>query len=164
MHDSYIEEIIELIDQAQVLYHKLILIVAPSGWGKTAVLSEVSRRTEFRHINLNLELSRALLGLTLRQRSRQVQRTLEGVVGKYDQEPVLLDNLELLFDPTLDQDVLRSLQILSRNRIVVAAWNGNVDNGNLIYATPEHTREYRRHPIEHGLLIVGPHSEVRRDF
>jgi hypothetical protein len=89
---------------------------------------------------------------------------LDGVVSEDDQEAILLDNLELLFDPKLDQDVLRSLQILSRNRPIVAAWNGSVDNGNLTYATPEHPREYRRHPVEPGLLIVGPQSGVWRDF
>ena len=94
MRDSYVEEIVDLIGQARVLYHKLILIEAASGWGKTAVLLEVSRRAGYRHINLNLESSRALPGLTTRRRSRQVQRVLEGVVSRGEQEAVLPDNLE----------------------------------------------------------------------
>jgi hypothetical protein len=37
---------------------------------------------------------------------------------------VLLDNIELLFDVHLKQDPLRLLQGLSRNKTVVATWNG----------------------------------------
>lgn len=163
MHQLHAEEIINLIGQTDELYYKLILVVAPSGWGKTAVLQEVSRRTGVRYINVNLELSRRLLGLTSKQRSRQIQRVLEDVISNDDEEAVLLDNFELLFDPTLDQNVLRCLQLLSRNRSIVGAWNGIVENGYLVYATPEQTREYCRYPIDSGMLIIGPYSSISQD-
>lgn len=70
--ELWAEQITRQIDQAAMLYHRLILIVAPSGAGKTAVLQEVAKRTGFRHINVNLELSRQLLDLTERQRVLQV--------------------------------------------------------------------------------------------
>jgi len=62
------EEIIDKINQAHELYHRLVLVVGPSGSGKTSLLQEVSKQTGFKYINLNLELSRALLELTERQR------------------------------------------------------------------------------------------------
>ena len=37
---------------------------------------------------------------------------------------MLLDHLEILFDPALEQDPLRLLQGVSRDRTVVAAWPG----------------------------------------
>jgi hypothetical protein len=57
---------------------------------------------------------------------------------------VMLDNIELLFAPELEQDPLRLLQRLSRNLTIVAAWPGTVDGGCLTYAEPGHpeTRRY----------------------
>ena len=68
MATSTSEEIIDKINQAHELYHRLVLVVGPSGSGKTSLLQEVSKQTGFKYINLNLELSRALLELTERQR------------------------------------------------------------------------------------------------
>ncbi len=68
MAASTSEEIIDRIEQSHELYRRLVLVVGTSGSGKTSFLQEVSKQTGFRYINLNLELSRALLDLTERQR------------------------------------------------------------------------------------------------
>ena len=44
MPDSPSNQIIERIDQAAGLYHRLVMLVAPAGAGKTAVLQEVRER------------------------------------------------------------------------------------------------------------------------
>ena len=152
------EQIMHQIDQAAPLYYRLILVVAPSGAGKTAVLQEIAKRTGFRYINVNLELSRQLLDLTERQRTLQASRVLSDIVGKGDEQAVLLDNTEVLFDVSLKQDPLRCLQGLSRHRTVVAAWNGSVEHRYLIYAAPDHP-EYRRYPAG-DLLVVSPPAPV----
>jgi hypothetical protein len=146
------DQIIQMIDQAAELYHRLVLLVAPSGAGKTAVLLQVAQQTGFRYVNVNLALSRQLLDLTERQRSLQVPRLLADIVGKDGDQTTLLDNIEILFDVSLKQDPLRLLQGLSRNRTVVAAWNGAITNHLLIYATPGHP-EYRRYPIGDLLMV-----------
>jgi hypothetical protein len=148
------EQVMRRIDQAAMLYHRLILVVAPSGAGKTSVLQEVAKRTGFRCINVNLELSRRLLDFTERQRILQIFRVLSDIVGKDNEQAVLLDNTEVLFDVSLKQDPLRCLQGLSRARTVVAAWNGTIEHGYLTYAAPDHP-EYRRYPAA-DLLVVSP--------
>jgi hypothetical protein len=147
------EKVLARLDSATELYHRLVLVAAPSGSGKTAALQDIAKRTGAPLLNLNLEVSRSLLDLTGRQRALQLPRVLEEVVGRA-QPLVLLDNIEILFDVTLEQDPLRLLQGLSRNRTVVASWNGPVDNGYLSYATPEHP-EYRRYPAR-DLVVVCP--------
>jgi hypothetical protein len=134
--------------------------VAPPGAGKTAALLDVERQTKSRYINVNLELSRALLDLTERQRPLQVARLLGDIVGKAGGHIVPLDNTEILFDVSLKQDPLRLLQGLSRNRTVVATWSGTVADRFLTYARPNHP-EYRRYPVD-DLVIVSPEvpSEV----
>ncbi len=153
MEESMVARIIHRIDQAAQLYYRLILVVAPSGMGKTKALREVVKQTEFGYTNINLELSQRLLGLTERQRSLHVFRLLNEIVEENDTQVVLLDNIELLFDISLMQDPLRLLQGISRNRTVVASWNGRIEHEHLIYAQPDHP-EYRRYPTT-GLLVIG---------
>ena len=147
------EKLLSKMEQVAGLYHRLVLLAAPSGSGKTAALQDVATRTGAQLLNLNLELSRRMLDLTERQRALQLSRVLEEVVGR-DKPLVLLDNIEILFDVTLKQDPLRLLEGVSRNRTVVAAWNGTLENGYLSYATPEHP-EYRRYP-RRDLVVVCP--------
>lgn len=151
-------QVIQKVKQAALLYHRLILIVAPSGEGKTAVLRAVKRRTGAPLINVNLELCRRLLELTGRQRALQLPRILEEVAGKSDEDLILLDNIEVIFDVGLEHDPLRLLQGLSRMKTVVSAWNGDVVDGFLIYAAPDHP-EYRRYPVE-DFLWISPKLET----
>ncbi|MCK4304890.1 MAG: BREX-3 system P-loop-containing protein BrxF [Candidatus Eisenbacteria sp.] len=151
MRESLSEKVIAQIGKAPELYHRLVLIVAPSGSGKTAALQDVATRTGAPLLNLNLELSRRMLDLTERQRALQLPRLLDEVVGR-DDPVVLLDNIEILFDVALEQDPLRLLQGISRNRTIVAAWNGTLRNGYLIYATPEHP-EYQRYPSRQLVVV-----------
>ena len=152
MAASTSEEIIDKVNQAHELYHRLVLVVGPSGSGKTSLIQDVSKQTGFRYINLNLELSRALLELTERQRILRLPLLVDEISGKTGDQVVLIDNLEILFEVSLKQDPLRLLQQISRNRTVVATWNGTIAGGYLTYAAPNHP-EYRRYPA-HDLLAV----------
>lgn len=150
------EEVLARIDGVKALYHRLILVVAPSEAGKTEALREVSERTGSRLVNLNLELSRRMLDLTERERALRLPALLDEVVGK-DEPLVLLDNIEILFDAALRQDPLRLLQGVSRNRTIVATWNGTLERGYLTYATPEHPEHRRYSRDQRGdLVIVSP--------
>ena len=146
--------IMRLIPQAVNMYHRLVLVVAPLGAGKTAALREVAQQTGYNYINVNLELSRCMLELTQRQRQLQASRLLQDVIRATHGQTVLLDNLEILVDVSLNLDPLRCLQDVARDRTVVTAWNGTVTAGHLTYATPDHP-EYRRYALE-DLVIVCP--------
>ena len=147
-----VEEVVASMKQAAGLYHRLVLLVASSGSGKTSVLQEVVNRTNSPRINLNLELSKRLLELPSRQRVLRVRDLIDGILDEVGGESVLLDNIELLFDRTLKQDPLRLLQSISRNRTLVASWNGTLEGGQLIYATPDH-HDYRRYPTHEALIV-----------
>lgn len=151
MNDDPAGAILLCVDAAGDLYHRLVLVVGPSGSGKTATLRAVAAYAGTPVLNLNLELSRRLLDLTARQRLLEVPRVLDDLIGR-DRPLVLLDNTELLFDPTFEQDPLAMLQRASRHRTIVAAWNGTLGNGFLSYAEPDHP-EYRRYRSD-GLIAV----------
>jgi ABC-type hemin transport system ATPase subunit len=121
MAEPLADRIIKRIGQAAELYHRLVVLVAPAGSGKTAALQDVHARTMAPLVNVNLELSRRMLDLTERQRALQLPRLLAEIVDTSATDMVLLDNIEVLFDVSLKQDPLRLLQGLSRNKTVVAA-------------------------------------------
>ena len=75
------DQIIQKIEQAAELYHRLVMLVTPAGAGKTATLQDVHERTAAPLINVNLELSRRMLDLTERQRALQLPRLLAQIVG-----------------------------------------------------------------------------------
>ncbi|MCY4388230.1 MAG: BREX-3 system P-loop-containing protein BrxF [Desulfurellaceae bacterium] len=148
------DQIIRKVKPAAELYHRLILVVAPAGAGKTTVLRDVRDRIGASLVNVNLALSRRMLELTERQRGLQLRRLLEEIIFDHDEEIILLDNIEIIFDPGLHQDPLRLLQGISRNKTVVAAWSGAIVEEFLTYAAPDHA-EYRRYPM-HDCLVVSP--------
>ena len=152
MVDSLVERIIQKIGHASDLYHRLVIIVSPSGSGKTVAFQEITRRIACPLINVNLKLSSLLLDLTERQRSLRLPNLLAEIVESFDSDVILLDNIELLFDVSLKQDPLRLLQGLSRNKTVVAAWSGEIDCDHIIYAKPEHI-EYKRYPVRDFLVV-----------
>lgn len=152
MAEPLADRVIRRIGQAAELYHRLVMLVAPAGAGKTAALQDVHERTAAPLVNVNLELSRRMLDLTERQRALQLPRLLAEIVGASAADVVLLDNVEVLFDVSLKQDPLRLLQGLSRNKTVVAAWSGSIDGEHMIYATPDHP-EYKRYPLRDSLVV-----------
>lgn len=156
MAEPLADRVIRSIGQASELYFRLVILAAPAGSGKTAALRDVQDRTTAPLVNVNLDLSRRMLDLTERQRALQLPRLLMEVISAHPADVVLLDNIEVLFDVSLKQDPLRLLQGLSRNKTVVAAWNGTTDDEYVIYATPDHP-EYKRYPVQ-GFLTVNPET------
>ena len=154
MAEPLADQVIRKVKQAAELYHRLMLVVAPAGAGKTTALQDLRDRTGAPLVNVNLELSRRMLDLTERQRALQLPRLLREIVDNGDEEMILLDNIEVIFDIGLKQDPLRLLQGLSRNKTVVAAWNGSIVEDSLTYAAPAHP-EYRRYPMR-DFLAASP--------
>ncbi len=154
MPEPLADQVARKIRQADELYHRLMLVVAPAGAGKTTALQNIQERVGAPLINVNLCLSRRMLDLTERQRALQLPRLLREIINDATGEVVLLDNIEILFDMSLKQDPLRLLQGLSRNKTVVAAWNGSIDGDHMIYAEPDHL-EYRRYMVR-DFLVASP--------
>jgi len=103
-------------------------------------------------IHVNLELSLRMLELTTRQRTLRLPVLFSEVLQQGQADLVALDNLEILFDRGLQQDPLRLLRSVSRNRSVVATWNGQAAGRKLTYAEIGHP-EYRSYELD-GVMVV----------
>lgn len=144
------EELKTLIEKTRLRYYQLVLLLGPPGSSKTAVLSAVAKNEGYPYINLSLTLAEKLLGYPVKKRPLYLSRIIDQILGS-DANVVLLDNTEVLFDPSLQHDPLRLLQQMSRNRTIVAAWNGRFEDEILRCAERNHP-EYKEHSDVDALI------------
>lgn len=94
-------------------------------------------------LNLSLALSQRLLDTPHRQVALAAPQALDDLLA--GDGPLLVDHIELLFDPLLQIDPLRGLKLASRRRRLLVIWPGRLDeSAHLTYAEPGHP-EYRRY-------------------
>ena len=153
MSDPLAQQLKIACAQLATQYHRLVVLVGPLGTGKTAALRQFAEGQRTPLININLELSRALLDVPRTQRAVAAPRLLKEIVEAVPGDTVVLDNIEMLFAPDLQLDPLRALQQVARDRTVVASWNGRIQAGRLLYAEPSHP-EYRDYKADGLVLIV----------
>jgi len=131
-----------LATDVAALNSKLILLVSAPGAGKTAFLLEFGKRVAAEPINVGAQLGRRLAAIPQRQRHLQANSILRELADQHASSDVLLlDNIELLFDPSLQLDPLDLLKRHAHARRVVAVWPGELRDGRLSYAVmghPEH--------------------------
>ncbi|MFC1584570.1 BREX-3 system P-loop-containing protein BrxF [Fibrobacterota bacterium] len=147
-----IEEIIKQIESMDLMYHKLMLIVAKSGTGKTKLVQELSKKMEAPIINVNLEMSRRMLEFTERQRKLHANIVFEDLIKEHKSNTIFLDNIELLFDVELELDPLKLLKNIARNFKIICTWNGNVGENVLVYAKSGHP-EYKKYDTKDILIF-----------
>jgi hypothetical protein len=147
-----IVELEQLLPSVAHRYYHLVLLVGPTGSGKTPLLRSLCQRQNLPYLNVNLALSERLLNLTAKERPLRARRLLADILDEQASEAIALDNIELLFDPFLRLDPLACLQGLSRNVTLIAAWGGTYAGNALTYAQPGHP-EYRRYHRPDAAII-----------
>ena len=148
---------IELLEALKPLtaspgYTRLLLLVGPPRTGKTAALRSLAAETRWPVLALNMALAERMLAVPVAFRASEVGDAVIDLAAAIPGDGLIVDNIELLFQPDLQVDPLALLRRLARNRVVVAAWPGRFDGDELNYATPEHV-EYRRYSSP-GCAIV----------
>lgn len=150
--DKTVDLILRRIEDVGKQYHRLVLLVGIAGSGKTSALHTISSRVGAPICSAGAKLSERMLELSTKGRATKLSLLLGETVNAPSSDIVILDNLEVLFDPSLRANPLELLKSLSKKRTVVASWPGHVDNNHLIYAKPGHP-EHRRF-AKGGLVIV----------
>lgn len=155
MH-TMIEKLKRLVDEIGAVHSKLILLVGGPGIGKTALLVALAESRHATALNVGAELGSRLAPLSQRQRLLQANTIFRELADRHVIDDLLLvDNIELLFDRTLQLDPLDLLKRHAYARRVVAVWpgalqgelHGNAKTGRLTYAHMGHP-EYQDYGLE----------------
>lgn len=142
----------QLVADAASLHSKLVLLVGASGPRKSGALRELASTMATSVLNVGVELGARLASLPQKQRPLEVVSELRDLADEHAKgDLLLLDNLELLFDPSLQLDTLDVLKRHAHARRVVAVWPGQMREGRLSYAEIGHP-EYR----DYGLTGLVP--------
>ena len=136
-----------LIGEIGDLNSKLILLVGPGRSGKTQLLRQLGIKFNIEPLNVGLELGHRLATTPNNKRGFSAGELLREIADKErTEDPLLLDNLELLFEPGLQINPLDLVRRLAHSKRVVAVWPGELRGDRLVYADmshPEH-RDYSR--------------------
>jgi hypothetical protein len=156
MTDILFPQVLDAIRTTRSAYNRLTVIAGPSGSGKTSMLGKVSNQLGLPAINLSLLLSQRLLSQTRRQRALKAEEVAIGIIDEHLQSGLCLDDTELLFDSTLRLNPLTFLQDVSRNRLIVASWNGSIDGGELRFAYAGHPDFFSQAVSGYPVISVAP--------
>lgn len=148
-----IDELQRKIADTALLNSKLILLIGPPRSGKTALLGQLSDRMKVQVLNAGVALGRDLLGLPRTRRHLQVSELFKALADTAAGHGLLLvDNIELLFDKTLQVSPLNLLKAQARVRPVVAVWPGDFCENRLFYAASGHP-EYQDQSADGAILF-----------
>jgi hypothetical protein len=135
-----------IVDEVGALHSKLVLLIGAPPTGKTALLQALAKSRDVTPLNVGAEMGYRLAGMPQRQRHLHTTTILRELADLHASgDLLLLDNLELLFDRSLQLDPLDLLKRHAHAKRVVAVWPGNLQGdtktGRLTYADmghPEH--------------------------
>jgi len=151
-----IEKLHSLVEDISGLNSKLILLIGPPRSGKSNLLGQLAARRQVRVLSIGAALGRELLTVPSTRRHLQVADLLKDLADDFASHGLLLmDNIELLFDRTLQLSPLDLLKRHAHARRVVAVWPGDLREDRLSYATTEHP-EHQDYGID-GLVPLKIH-------
>jgi hypothetical protein len=137
-----IEKLDHLVEDISGLNSKLVLLIGPPQSGKSNLLGQLSARRQTRLLSVGAALGRELLTVPSTRRHLQAADILKDLADEFSCHGLLLmDNIELLFDQTLQLSPLDLLKRHAHACRVIAVWPGDLREDRLSYATtghPEH--------------------------
>ena len=119
-----------------------MLLVHPETDVLTKTVDELVNNYELPNLDIGMTLSEVLLPIKLGERSRFVRTWLGKEISDFSSNPILVTNIDLLFEPSLKLDPLQLFRGIGRRGMVIVMWPGEFDGSNLSYAVPEH-RNYQ---------------------
>ncbi len=121
------DRIVKKIEEVKDTNNKLVLIIGQPGSGKSKLIHDYSRSTGIPIINFN-----KIFGEESNNNIDLIE-TMKAFIKNYNQDVMLLDNKRILYSKNSKIDLLSFLKDLSQDKIIVATWNGKIEDGQLIH-------------------------------
>lgn len=139
-------------ERVSQMYYRLLVVVSNDEVKGGGYIAE---GLDIRRINVGEKLGEELLEVPAKRRPLKVAGLLQNLLEGVEDDRVLLDHIEVLFEESLKVEPLTLLRNLSRRRLVVVMWSGDIEAGNLVYGFPGHP-EYRSYPSREVALVRFP--------
>ena len=113
------------IEQLHTSEHKLLVIVGGPGSGKSKLIREYSNETGIPMLDLDMIFQHTP--------SDKLVEEMQHFLTTYRQPVLLIDNKKILYAKNSQIDLLEFLKAASKDKPVVATWNGKVEDGQLFH-------------------------------
>lgn len=130
-------EVINLFENMKSGPAKPILIIGGDAEKRTTLLDRISIRTGCATVNLGIKLPEAILQHDEAWTPLRTPVILASLVSK-NASVALFDHIEVLFLPSLKNNVIDLLTQLARRTPVCVSWPGEMAAGRLRYANRDH--------------------------
>lgn len=114
--------------------------------------SIINKFKDFDYLSLGETLSLALLKYEKTNRGKNVIGELDKIFYNLNSKKVIVDNIDILFNPEYNIDILGYFIQIARNKKIIIIWPGEYISGSLIYASPEH-KDYKKYLINNYDVI-----------
>ena len=104
----------------------------------------LNNKASIQSVSLNKLLSKELVTVTKKNRSRKVLEITSRIIESRSKEIVFVTDLEILFDRSLEVEPVRLLETCAKHKTLMVLWPGDKTISGLSYATPSHP-EYRNY-------------------
>lgn len=147
-----VSEIRDRIAQLRYSYSRIIYL-AGDGASASKVIRKISDKLSLPILNITLILSRILKDITPKEREDILPDILQrAIIDDNNHEVLLLEHIEILFEPSLNHDPFVLLEKISRIKTLIIHFPGEFDGTCLTWSTPEY-RDHIRHKVPEGLVI-----------
>lgn len=113
------------IEELENAEHKLLLIIGQPGSGKSKLIRKYSEETGIPIIDLDK--------IFMNTPPEKMVNEMKQFLTTYHQKVLLIDNKKILYAKKSNIDLLAFLKELSENIIVIATWNGKIEDGQLFH-------------------------------
>lgn len=113
------------IEELENAEHKLLLIIGQPGSGKSKLIRKYSEETGIPIIDLDK--------IFMNTPPEKMVYEMKQFLTTYHQKVLLIDNKKILYAKKSNIDLLAFLKELSENIIVIATWNGKIEDGQLFH-------------------------------
>ena len=114
----------DAIEKAKENENKLILIVGLPGSGKSKLIHEYTKDSGIPILDLDN---------IFKDTNNNIAEVMDNFLVTYNKDVLLLDNKKILYTKDSNIDMLSFFKNLAEKLVVVATWNGKVDNNKLIH-------------------------------
>lgn len=112
----------------------------------------IDKFRNYKYISLGEVLSSALLKYKKGDRKNLVIGELEKIFDNISSKNLIVDNIDILFNPEYSIDILGCLIQLGRNRNLIVIWPGEYDSESLTYASPDY-EDYKKYSVKNYDII-----------